>query len=150
MIRGIASIAKLVTPADASALLVSAEVSGARCPIRTWPSRKLADLIVAGDRDVGDDLGSPGIADLGPRLGVLGVGMARALAGAGLDDDVDLLGDQRSDHVWNQRDPALVRGCFFRNPDLHLKQGVGRATSEPGQPNETVRFGVRQVISACA
>jgi hypothetical protein len=109
-----------------------------------------ADLIVAGNRDVGDDLGSPGIADLAPRLGVSGVGVARALARSGLDDDVDLLGDKRSDHVWNQRDPQLVLGCFFRNPDLHLKQEVGGATSEPGQPNETLRFGVRQVISACA
>ena len=39
--RGIASIAKLVTPADASALVVSPEVSGARCPISTWPERSL-------------------------------------------------------------------------------------------------------------
>ncbi len=42
MIRGIASIAKLVTPASASARLVSAEVSGARWPIRTWPERSLS------------------------------------------------------------------------------------------------------------
>jgi hypothetical protein len=32
VIRGIASIAKAVTPASASALFVSAEVSGARWP----------------------------------------------------------------------------------------------------------------------
>ncbi len=35
VILGIASIAKLVTPADASARLVAPEVSGARWPIRT-------------------------------------------------------------------------------------------------------------------
>src|SRR5205085_1986211 len=40
VMRGIASIAKLVTPAPASAFVVSPEVRGARCPISTWPLRR--------------------------------------------------------------------------------------------------------------
>jgi hypothetical protein len=35
VILGIASMAKAVTPFSASALLVSGEVSGAKCPINT-------------------------------------------------------------------------------------------------------------------
>ena len=41
VMRGIASIAKLVTPASASAFEVSPAVSGARCPISTCPLRNL-------------------------------------------------------------------------------------------------------------
>ena len=47
VMRGIASIANAVTPADASRLAVSASVSGFRKPIRTLPrsmsSRSVAD-----------------------------------------------------------------------------------------------------------
>ncbi len=53
-----------------------------------------ADLLGGGGRDAEDDVGAPGdvgVADLGPGLLVLGVGMAGRLAGAGLDDDVDVL-----------------------------------------------------------
>ncbi len=97
--RGIASIAKLVTPAAASALLVSAEVQGARWPIRTWPELEPADLVGGRGGDAKDHVGAPrnlALDDLGPGLRVLGVGMAGGLAGAGLDHDVDLLVARRA------------------------------------------------------
>ena len=46
----------------ASALLVSAEVSGARRPIRTWPCRSLPISSARGHGDVDDDVGAPGVA----------------------------------------------------------------------------------------
>ena len=90
--RGIASIAKLVTPAAASALLVSAAVQGARWPIRTWLELSLADLLGGRGGDAEDDVGAPGnvaLDDLGTGLRVLGVGVAGGLAGAALDEHVD-------------------------------------------------------------
>ena len=97
---------------------------------------QLADLLGGRDGDVDDDLGAPGIADLGPGLGVLGVGMAGVLAGAGLDHDVDAALGQRRDHGRNQRHAALGRRGFFRDPDLHPVERRGGHAPEPGQPNE--------------
>ena len=62
------------------------------------------------------------IADLGAGLGVLRVGMAGVLAGAGLDDDVEALAGQRLDHVGDQRDAALALAVSFGTPNR-----IGRA-----------------------
>ena len=116
MIRGIASIAN-DGDAGAGERLVRLgggqrrEVADQHLPVAQAP-----DLIRARKRDLGDDVGAPGVADLGTRLAVLGVGVAGALAGAGLDDDVDPVAFERGGDGWNQRDSQLAGGCFFRYP----------------------------------
>ena len=94
---------------------MSVAVSGARKPIRTLPepSRPISSSV--GVRDPEDDVGAPGVADLGAGLGVLLVGMAGLDAGAGFDDDVEALADQRLDGVGDQRDAPLPLSRLFRD-----------------------------------
>ena len=82
----------------------------------------LGDLVGRGHRDVDDDVGAPGIADLGACLGVGVVGVAGLDARAGLDDHGDLLVGKRLDDIGDQRHAALALSRLFRNPDLQSAQ----------------------------
>ena len=116
MIRGIASIAKLVTPASASALLVSAGGERRQVADQDLARAQPADLLDGGERDLDHHVGAPGVVarpDAGAGLRVLGVGMAGALAGARLDRDLDLLARQRADGVRDQRHAALALPGLF-------------------------------------
>ena len=55
--------------------------------------------------------------------------MTRALAGAGLDHDVDPALAERLGDVGDQRDAQFVGSGFFGNPDLHTP---ARAPGRPG------------------
>ena len=112
MIRGIASIAKLVIPAAASALLVSAEVSGARWPISRWPVRRRPMSSTVGTATVTTISAPQGSPTSAPASVYCESGMPGALAGAGLDDDVDPAIAQRLHGVGNQRHTALSRSGF--------------------------------------
>ena len=132
VMRGIASIAKLVTPglgqrpvglgrgqrrevADQDlAASCSRPISSVRRRTATWRTTSAPQAASA----------SPTSA---PGLRVLGVGMARALAGAGLDQRprASRSSLQRFDHVGDQRHAALSLGCLFRDSDLHRVSGAG-------------------------
>ena len=92
---------------------------------------ELADLRGGWDGDAKDHVGAPrnvGIDDLRPRLRVLGVGVAGGVAGAALDQHVDVLvALQRLDDVGNERDPALSLSGLFRDSDLHAARKVMRS-----------------------
>ena len=69
-----------------------------------------ADLVLRRDRDLGDDVRSPGLAGAAAGVRVGGVGMAGLDPCPGLDDDVDLLTGQRLDDVRYERHAALALG----------------------------------------
>src|SRR5687768_4533930 len=95
-------------------------------------SAYLADLVLRRHRYVDDDIGAPGIADLGSRLGVGGVGVAGLDTGAGFDHDADLLAGKGLHDIGNQRHAALALSRLFRNPDLHNPRAEPRpAGAEP-------------------
>ena len=89
---------------------------------------ELADLLGGGGGDAEDDVGAPGdvgVDDLGPRLLVLGVRVAGGVAGAALDEHVDVLVLLQGLHsVGDERDPALPLGGLFRHSDLHAARKV--------------------------
>src|SRR3954470_20755818 len=87
--RGIASIAKLVTPASASARTVSAAVSGARKPISTEPRSRRPISSGLGAPALGPHLPREAGAERGAGLLVIGVRLVRGGAGAGLDGHLD-------------------------------------------------------------
>ena len=112
VMRGIASIAKLVTPASASARTVSSAVSGWRKPTSTEPRPS---------RPISSALGGATFATTSPekpspscRPGLLvgGVGLVRALAGAGLDDHLDAALGEALDDLRHERDAPLAARAF--------------------------------------
>ena len=109
--RGIASIAKAVTFASASARVVSGDVSGARKPTRTDPSPSFPISSLVGGGDLDDDVGAPRVADLRAGLLEQGVGDQRGLARAGLDDDLDVLRAQALDDVGDDARPGARRAA---------------------------------------
>ena len=110
--RGIASIAKLVIPAAASALLVSAEVRGARWPISRWPVRSLPMSSTVGTATtvmISAPQGSPISA---PASMYSESGCPAPSPAPASDDHVDPALLQRGDHVGDQRHAALARSGF--------------------------------------
>src|SRR5262249_6080082 len=84
------------------------------------------DLLDGRNRDLGDDVGAPGIvarADAGPRVRVGRVGLSGTLAGPALDRDLDVLLAERRDRVSDDRDPALPLGGLFGDTHPHWKIG---------------------------
>ena len=131
MIRGIASTAKLVTPPEASDLASGELVSGCRKPIRTWPCFSFATSSLGRRRDLEHDVGAPGVAaDLGAGLLVGVVGVGRGLAGAGLDDDLDLLGGERLDDVGDEGDAPLPLGGLLGDSDLHGRGNLAESARD--------------------
>jgi hypothetical protein len=87
------------------------------------PLAQPADPLTRRHRDDDDDVRSPRVAELCPRVGVLRVWVARRLPGARLDHDLEVLGGQRSDHVGDQRDATLALSGLFGYADLHTPGG---------------------------
>ena len=113
VMRGIASIAKLVTPAVRERPDGVGRVSGARKPTSTEPSAS---------RPISSALGGATFATTSPekpspeRRAGLRVGRVRvvgALARAGLDGDLEAVAGQALDHLGHQGHPALALGRFL-------------------------------------
>ena len=120
--RGIDSIAKAVTPREASCSIPSLSVSGCRKPISTWPSLQPGDLVGARLADLRDDLGFPGAPERRARFLERIVGEGCSDAGPGLDDDVDPGRDQLGHDVGHERDSPLARRSLLGDAHPHARR----------------------------
>ena len=125
VMRGMASMAKDVTPASASALAVSGAVSGWRKPISTLPSRR---------RPISSSLGGATLATTSPAKPWPAVTLAPASSKAesGMWEDSPAPGSSTTSTPsaasflatsGTQGDPALALGGLLWDGELHLKPG---------------------------
>ena len=120
--RGIDSIAKAVTPREASCSIPSLSVSGCRKPISTWPSLQPGDLVGARLADLATISASQGLPRVAPASCERIVGEGCSDTGAGLDHDVDSGRDQLGHDVGHERDSPLARRSLLGDAHLHARR----------------------------
>ena len=145
VIRGIASIAKLVTPARRAPCWSpprSAAQGGRSAPGR----EQAADLLEVGTATWSDDVGAPGTVARRPRPrppSTAGRGARLPRRRPTRPRRRVLVAASASDYVGDQRHAALSLSRLFRDPDPHSRRAEPTTKRSGGAPTPPARPGAR-------
>src|SRR4051794_34670472 len=118
LMRGIASMAKAVTPALFRASIVSGWVRGARNPMKTPSRLSLAiSSVVGGVTLTTTSAPQTSGVTVAPASVKWESGISAPSPRARLDAHLEPLGGQLLDDIGHERDAALSRPCLLRHPD---------------------------------